>query len=151
MKQKVINVAEDFSPSPIGRYRSDSDTSGEAFRVDHLVPALKSFDQVIVNMDGTDGYGSSFLEEAFGGLIRVEGFSEKQLKSKLHIISSRTSYKIRAWNYISESRAEMRMAVPIISPLPEDSPLKNVDHSCSPSHRSCTCLFWLDYYKLAKQ
>lgn len=36
MKQKVINVAEDFSPSPIGRYRSDSDTSGEAFRVDHL-------------------------------------------------------------------------------------------------------------------
>ena len=104
MKQKVINVAEDFSPSPIGRYRSDSDTSGEAFRVDHLVPALKSFDQVIVNMDGTDGYGSSFLEEAFGGLIRVEGFSEKQLKSKLHIISSRTSYKIRAWNYISEEQ-----------------------------------------------
>lgn len=100
MTEKTIVIAVDFSPSPIGRYRTDSETSGEAFRVDHLVPALRRFDKVTVDLDGTDGYGSSFLEEAFGGLVREEGFTENQLRSKLKIISNRISYKFRIWNYI---------------------------------------------------
>lgn len=104
MTEKTIVIAEDFSPSPIGRYRTDSETSGEAFRADILAPALRSFDRVIVVLDGTDGYGSSFLEEAFGGLIRNEGFTEAQLKTKLFIISNRKSYKIRVWHYIFEEQ-----------------------------------------------
>lgn len=104
MTEKTIVIAQDFSPSPIGRYRSDSDTSGEAFRIDLLVPALKKFDKVTVDLDGTDGYGSSFLEEAFGGLIREEGFTEQQLKRKLSIISNRISYKIRTWTYIADEQ-----------------------------------------------
>lgn len=105
MTEKTIVIAEDFSPSPIGRYRTDSDTSGEAFRADLLAPALRSFDKVIVVLDGTDGYGSSFLEEAFGGLIRDEGFTEAQLKTKLSIVSNRISYKIRIGNYIAEEQS----------------------------------------------
>lgn len=105
MTEKMIRIADDFSPSPIGRYRTDSETSGEAFRVDLLVPALRKYDQVTVDMDGTDGYGSSFLEEAFGGLVRNEGFTEIQLKNRLKIISTRISYKIRAWKYISEEQS----------------------------------------------
>lgn len=104
MTEKIIVIAQDFSPSPIGRYRSDSETSGEAFRADHLAPALRAFDRVTVVLDGTDGYGSSFLEEAFGGLIRKEGFTEAQLKNKLRIVSNRISYQVRAWNYISEEQ-----------------------------------------------
>lgn len=104
MTEKTIIIAEEFSPSPIGRYRTDSDTSGEAFRVDFLVPALKKFDKVTVDLDGTDGYGSSFLEEAFGGLIRNEGFTEKQIKNKLTIVSNRISYRIRVWIYIAEEQ-----------------------------------------------
>lgn len=104
MTEKIIVIANDFSPSPIGRYRTDSETSGEAFRVDLLAPALRNFDHVIVDLDGTDGYGSSFLEEAFGGLVREEGFSEKQIKNKLKIISNRISYKIRVWTYIAEEQ-----------------------------------------------
>lgn len=104
MTEKLIVIAKDFSPSPIGRYRSDSETSGEAFRVDHLAPALRSYDRVTVDLDGTDGYGSSFLEEAFGGLIRKEGFTENQLKNKLQIISNRISYRVRAWNYIADEQ-----------------------------------------------
>jgi len=104
MTEKTIVIAIDFSPSPIGRYRTDSETSGEAFRVDHLAPALRMYDKVTVILDGTDGYGSSFLEEAFGGLIRKEGFTESQLKNKLTIISNRISYKFRAWNYIADEQ-----------------------------------------------
>ena len=101
MTSKLISVASDFSPSPAGRYLNDGPYPGEAFRDRLLVPALKSNERVVVNLDGTDGYGSSFLEEAFGGLVRT-GFTYSQLKAKLDIQSSRASYRVRAWNYIEE-------------------------------------------------
>ena len=69
---KEIDVARNFTPYPVGRTRSDGRHSGEAFRDDYLVPALKA-GAVTVAMDGAKGYGSSFLEEAFGGLVRLRG------------------------------------------------------------------------------
>ena len=48
--------------------------SGEDFREKILAPAFakckKNGEQLTVNLDGGYGYGSSFLEEAFGGLVR---------------------------------------------------------------------------------
>lgn len=102
MSTKYISVAEDFSPSPAGRFIADGPFPGEVFRERHLVPALRSNDQVTVDFDGTDGMGSSFLEEAFGGLVR-EGFSEEALRAKLHIKSTRSSYEVRVWNYIQRA------------------------------------------------
>ena len=67
---KTIVIARDFSRFPAGRFRSDSDASGAAFRDDLLVDALANSDEVEVVFDGVPGFGSSFLEEAFGGLIR---------------------------------------------------------------------------------
>jgi len=64
-----------------------------------LIPALKEYEKVIVDLDGTSGYGSSFLEEAFGGLVR-KGFTSAALAEKLTIQSSRQSYASRVWNYI---------------------------------------------------
>lgn len=96
-----ISVAEDFSPFPAGRFRDDGPFPGEVFRDEKLIPALNGNDEVIVNLDGTAGYGSSFLEEAFGGLIRC-GFTKGDLEKRLKIESSRESYKIRAWSYIAE-------------------------------------------------
>lgn len=49
------------------------------------MPALKAGDVVRVKLDGVSGFGSSFLEEAFGGLVRVEGFSPDDLKKRLEI------------------------------------------------------------------
>lgn len=66
----TLNIAANFSREPAGRYRSDGPHSGEVFREDYLIPALKSSSAVEVVFDGTEGYGSSFLEEAFGGLLR---------------------------------------------------------------------------------
>lgn len=67
----MISVAKDFSRFPAGRFRDDGPYSGQAFRDLHLVPALQAGQAIVVDLDGTEGFGSSFLEEAFGGLVRV--------------------------------------------------------------------------------
>lgn len=103
MKSTVINIATDFSPSPAGRfYPADGDFPGQLFREKLLLPAVKENDRVVINLDGTDGYGSSFLEEAFGGLVRL-GYSGDVLRQKLQIESSRVSYPLRIWKYIQKA------------------------------------------------
>ena len=78
-----IVIAEAFSPYPAGRFADDGEFNGTTFRQEHLVPALNDFDRVEVVFDGVAGFGSSFLEEAFGGLIREEGMEKRVLDSKL--------------------------------------------------------------------
>lgn len=84
---KVINIAKDFSVEPIGRVPADSGSSGQRFRDEYLLPALKEFDKVIVVLDGTEGFGSSFLDEAFGGLIRVSKLSKEDVLRRLELVS----------------------------------------------------------------
>lgn len=82
MDETVINIARDFSRAPAGRFISDGPNSGERFREQFLVPALSGGTAVVLEMDGTRGYGSSFLEEAFGGLVR-RGFAAAELAKRL--------------------------------------------------------------------
>lgn len=100
MTTKLISIAKDFSPFPAGRYLADGPYPGERFRDELLMPALKAHADVTVDLDGTTGFGSSFLEEAFGGLVR-KGFSVDELKRRLHIKSERQSYEVRIWSYIA--------------------------------------------------
>lgn len=67
---KTIFV-KDFSVFPGPRTKELGENSGEAFRDDILIPAIRQYEKVCVNLDGVFGYGSSFLEEVFGGLVRV--------------------------------------------------------------------------------
>lgn len=69
-----LNIAQDFSRYPAGRYKDDGPYSGEEFRDDILIPLMNKGDKVIISLDGVRGYGSSFLEESFGGLTR-HGFT----------------------------------------------------------------------------
>ncbi len=70
----TINIAKDYSKTPGGRFIKEGEYSGEDFREKILAPAFakckKNREQLTVNLDGGYGYGSSFLEEAFGGLVR---------------------------------------------------------------------------------
>ncbi len=82
MNEKIIKVI-DFSKNPYGRYLSDSNCSGQGFRIEVLAPAMRAYDKVHVDLDGYNRYGRSFLDEAFGGLIREEGFTKEELDLKL--------------------------------------------------------------------
>lgn len=98
---KTINVAKDFNPEPIGRYPEDGDFNGQRFRTEYLVPALAAASKVIVDFDGTEGYGSSFLEEAFGGLVRKERFHSEELHRRLKVQSTEDDTVIEeVWQYI---------------------------------------------------
>lgn len=80
----TINLVKDFSTEPSGRHTTNTyPNSGQRFRDEILAPAIREYNQVIVVLDGYNRYGRSFIDEAFGGLIRVCGFTHSELKQKL--------------------------------------------------------------------
>lgn len=104
-KTVLISMVADFSEEPLGRYPEDSPFCGQNFRDFHLVPALKKNGMVTVVLDGTEGYGSSFLEEAFGGLIRKAGFQKDDLKNRLKLVSDDDASLVdEIWQYIDVAR-----------------------------------------------
>ncbi|MCH5486764.1 STAS-like domain-containing protein [Pseudomonas syringae] len=62
-----------FSQFPGPRREAIGPNSGERFRDEVLHKELRENPGVKLRviLDGTAGYGSSFLEEAFGGLVRL--------------------------------------------------------------------------------
>jgi hypothetical protein len=108
-RESTINIATDFSEFPAGRYKDQGPASGEEFRERILKVVLQSSDYVHVVLDGAKGYGSSFLEEAFGGLIRKKYFTLNDLKKRLSIEAKDAAYQhyIKAiWEYIQEAVPE---------------------------------------------
>lgn len=72
-----IKISSDFSLTPNARYRSDGLNSGQEFYEDYL---KKGFENALdknvileIDLDGTEGYATSFLDEAFGRLAREFG------------------------------------------------------------------------------
>jgi len=108
-KMKIISIATDFSEVPLGRYYSDGENSGQRFREEFLLPALKDNEFVTVKIDGVEGYGSSFLDEAFGGLVRKNHFTKGELHKRLKIENSDQDfalYKDLIERYIEAAVAE---------------------------------------------
>lgn len=106
---KTIDIGEDFSDTPLGRYLDDSPASGERFREEILRPALAQDETVTVIIDHAEGYGSSFLDEAFGGLVRKGYFSAEHLVKHLKIEFSDSDFRIYRdliWKYIREAKRE---------------------------------------------
>ncbi len=98
-----ISVAKDFTEYPAGRFLRESEFSGEAFLEKILFPALDSYNIVTIDLDGVFGYPSSFLEEAFGGLVR-KGFLANELEGRLNIIGkTQLHVKHQIWTYIREA------------------------------------------------
>lgn len=107
MTTTTIDIGRDFSEVPSGRFPADGEFNGERFRKELLVPALKRSDRVVIDIDGTEGFGSSFLEEAFGGLVRSEGFAYDELERKLVISSKSTKterYRRKIIQYIKKAK-----------------------------------------------
>lgn len=77
MEAVEINVARDFGEKLGGRSKKLGPNSGESFYEEVLEPnytlAEANNTKLHIYLDGTKGYGSSFLDESFGELYRKRG------------------------------------------------------------------------------
>lgn len=92
---RIIKVRE-FSRTPGTRHTVEGLFSGEDFRNEVMDTAFKdalnSHVKLTVDLDNTIGYGTSWLEEVFGGLARSEG--AQKVADTLIFISNEEPYLI---------------------------------------------------------
>lgn len=103
-KMVRIDVANDFSPKPFGRYPVHGRFNGQRFRVDFLESPLLNGDTLFVDIDGVAALSSSFLDEAFAGLVRQGIVPAEQFFTRVTIKSDRDpSYIDDIRLYVSEA------------------------------------------------
>lgn len=108
---RTVNIARDFSRFPAGRKAAQSKTSGEEFRRRFLEPAVRAGEPVAVELDGVLGYGSSFLEEAFGGLVREFRLDPERFAGLVQIRTESGSLRLEIDDYVRQAASEAKHPV----------------------------------------
>lgn len=112
-KMMIFNIAKEFSKTPGVRYKFQCEYSGEEFRDDYLIPMLVHCickdKKLVLLMDGVYGYPPTFLDEAFGGLIR-RGFSLNDVNKTIELIC------IECHRYVDSINSYMEEAQDIFNP-----------------------------------
>jgi hypothetical protein len=101
-----ISVLRDFADTPGPRSREEGEHSGEQFLEEILLPkfeeALRTNQKLTVDLDGTEGYATSFLEASFGGLARkydtprVLGVVQIKSDDEPHLVEEIKKYIVEA-------------------------------------------------------
>ena len=99
-----VNVAKQFTKLPGARYIRLGPFSGEEFRQRFLLEPLRQGKTVIVELDGVRGYGSSFLEEAFGGTVRDLNLDVEDALRRLRVETSMKSWELDVQEYIRTAK-----------------------------------------------
>lgn len=102
----TINIAKEYTRFPGGRYPEDGKGNGTSFREKFLVPILEKDDHAIVILDGVAGYPSSFLDEAFAGLVRKEGYSARKVLSSFEFRATEPGFE----NFASMIESYVKLA-----------------------------------------
>lgn len=105
-----INIVKDFSDTPGGRTISEGEFSGELFREQLLLPkykeAIDKNEKLEIDFDGAFGYPPSFLDEAFGGLVKI--LKKKSLLDNIVIISNDDlTIERRIKKYVADAEKEI--------------------------------------------
>lgn len=91
---KKLYIGRQFTDDPAGRYYTDGDGSGEEFREEILKPILGYGKAFQLNIDeDVEGYGSSFLVEAFGGLVKHGYFTSNEVMRLINIEFSDSDFE----------------------------------------------------------
>lgn len=73
---KTIKIATDYTRFPGGRLISDGKFSAQEFRQKFLEPLFSNksdAENILIDLDDVEGFSTAFLEEVFGGLVRIVG------------------------------------------------------------------------------
>lgn len=102
---------KEFSPFPGPRKETVGPNSGERFRDEVLYKTITEHpdEEIHVILDGTAGYGSSFLEESFGGLVRL-GIPEKKMMAIVKNLVSKEDPSLieEITEYVNEALEELK-------------------------------------------
>jgi anti-anti-sigma regulatory factor len=102
-----IDVAKDFNKRPAGRTENEGKFTGEHFRKKLLTSmmqlAISNKETLIVDFSGTTMMGSSFLEESFGGLIRIDKLAKNDVIKYLKIVHTRPTLSETIIKYINNA------------------------------------------------
>ena len=100
-----ISLANDFNPVPIGREK------GKKFREEILLPKIQEAERnrevVVVSLDGAEGVGSSFADEAFAGLVADGRYTAKRLRELLRVEAKDAGHKPYIellWEFVDEAQ-----------------------------------------------
>lgn len=98
MDKIKIKIVDKFVSTPGPRYIKEGKWSGEKLRKELIFPyfeqAIKNKKHIFIDLDGTSGYGTSFLEEVFGGLIRINKLKYEDIIKILDLKSDEEPYLI---------------------------------------------------------
>lgn len=105
-KDIYFSIANDFSKYPGPRFSKEGEFSAEELLDKHLINLFKnacdSNSKLIVDIDGTFGYATSFLEGAFGELVRR--FNKEKVQNHILIQSKETPlFKEEIEKFINEA------------------------------------------------
>jgi hypothetical protein len=108
-----IKISKDFSYAPGPRYKREGENSGEKFREEVLLravqEAIRTNQKLTIDLDGAAGYGRSFLEESFGGLIRVDHLNYDAIMKVLEVVSKEQPFwRIKILEYLKEAHEHQR-------------------------------------------
>ena len=80
---ETLTVAKDYSQYPGGRYLEDGVGNATDFREKHLVPMLEKNKPFLIDLNGVVAYPVSFIDEAFGALVRTKRYSADRLLKQI--------------------------------------------------------------------
>lgn len=102
----TIDVATSFSRTPFGRYPKDGENNAQKFRDDVLKPEVMKGEDILIDFSKVAlGVGSSFLEEAFGGLVRA-GFNRDDLLKHIKVKDKMGFYNEQVHHFIEVAQPE---------------------------------------------
>jgi len=105
MTKHFLKISKDFSETPGARYYSDGNFSGEEFYEKILryafKEALEDDSKLVIDLDGTEGYATSFLDETFMRLAKEFG-KETVLKNIELISIEEPDWKDEIISYIKD-------------------------------------------------
>lgn len=111
MDKIEFKISKDYVPTPGPRYIKEGKWSGEKLRGELILPifekAIKNDQKIFIDLDGTSGYGTSFLEEVFGGLIRINKLKYDDIIKVLELKSEEEPYLIEdIYEYLEDANQQ---------------------------------------------
>lgn len=106
-----LKISTDFTTAPGPRYIVEGKHSGQEFRQTKLLPAIKKAmldgAKLLIDLDGTSGFGTSFLEEVFGGLIREDNYDLADLDAVVEFKSDEEPFLLdEIREYMTDAQRE---------------------------------------------